>query len=203
MSREGGLIIYRICRALVRFLIFFIWRWEIEGLENFPTTGPVIVVANHISYWDPVVIAAALPRQVYFMGKKELFSIPVLGFLLKCWGVFPVDRNHPDRGAIKKALDLLKLEQVVGIFPEGTRSKSGSLLPPSTGAAFFATRTGAPVCPAAVITVRGVSTWGMFRRLSLRIGPVIRFNNNKAESLDGVAGLMMLKIQELFGLQSG
>ena len=67
------MIYYWIGRALCRFLIFFIWRWRVEGLENFPSEGPVIVVANHVSYWDPVLIGSALPRQVFFMAKKEAF----------------------------------------------------------------------------------------------------------------------------------
>jgi 1-acyl-sn-glycerol-3-phosphate acyltransferase len=197
LSGEGRLIYYWIGRALCRFLLFFIWRWDVEGLENFPSEGPVIVVANHVSYWDPVLIGSALPRQVFFMAKKELFSIPVLGFSLKSWGVFPVDRSRPDRGAIKRALDLLKQGQVVVVFPEGTRSKTGSLLPPSTGAAYFATRTGAPVCPAAIITVRGASSWGLWPRLSLRIGPCISFSGDRKQDLDSVAGQMMLEIQQL------
>jgi 1-acyl-sn-glycerol-3-phosphate acyltransferase len=197
LSGEVGLIIYRICRAIVRFLIFFIWRWDVEGLENFPAEGPVIVVGNHISYWDPVLIGCALPRQVFFMCKKEIFSIPVLGSLLRIIGTFPVDRNNPDRGTIRHTLALLHQGRVVCIFPEGTRSKTGSLLPPSTGAAYFATKTGAPVCPAAVIAIRGASSWGLWRRLSLNIGPCIRFYSNQKHDLEPVAGQMMLKIQEL------
>ncbi len=202
MPREGGLISYRICRALLRFLVISIWRWDIEGLENIPADGPVIIVANHISYWDPVLIGVALTRRVFFMGKKELFAIPVLGFLLKSWGVFPVDRAHPDRGAIRRALDLLRSGQIIGIFPEGTRSKTGALLPPSTGAAYFAIRTGAPVCPAAIIEVKGRTSWGLFRRLSLRLGPMMSFAGNNKEQADEAAGCMMFKIQELIDLQS-
>ncbi len=197
MSGEGRLIFYWIGRAFCRFLIFFIWRWRVEGLENFPSEGPVIVVANHVSYWDPVLIGSALPRQVFFMAKKELFSIPVLGLSLKSWGVFPVDRSRPDRGAIKRALDLLKQGQVVAVFPEGTRSKNGSLLPFSTGAAYFATRTGVPVCPVAVITVRGSSSWGLWRRLTLRIGSGTSFSGDRKQDLESVTSQMVLEIQEL------
>jgi 1-acyl-sn-glycerol-3-phosphate acyltransferase len=194
---EGCLIYYRIGRALCRFLIFFIWRWRVEGLENFPAEGPVIVVANHVSYWDPVLIGSALPRQVFFMAKKELFSLPLLGISLKSWGMFPVDRSRSDRGAIKRALELLKQGQVIGVFPEGTRSKSGSLLPFSTGAAYFATRTGVPVCPVAVVTVTGSSSWGLWRRLSLRIGSCSSFSGDRRQDLEAVAGEMKQEIQDL------
>jgi 1-acyl-sn-glycerol-3-phosphate acyltransferase len=197
LSGEGCLIIYRVCCGIVRFLIFFLWRWDVKGLENFPAEGPVIVVANHISYWDPVLIACALPRQVFFMGKKEIFSIPVLGCLLKSIGVFPVDRLNPDRGTIRHTRELLQQGQVVGIFPEGTRSKTGLLLSPSTGAAYFATRTGTQVCPMAMVANRGASSWGLWRRLSLNIGPCISFDSNQKHSLESVVDQMMLKIQEL------
>jgi 1-acyl-sn-glycerol-3-phosphate acyltransferase len=156
----------------------------------------VILVSNHVSYWDPVLIGSALTRQVFFMAKKELFSIPVLGLSLKCWGVFPVDRSRPDRGAIKRGLELLKQGQVIAVFPEGTRSKTGALLPPNTGVAYFATKTGAPVCPTAVIAVKG-SSWGLWRRYSLRFGQSITFSGDRKQDLDAVAGQMMQKIQEL------
>lgn len=162
-----------------------------------PAEGPVIVVANHISYWDPVLIAAALPRRIFFMAKKELFSIPVLGFFLKSWGMFPVDRFHLNRDSIKRTLELLKQGQVIGIFPEGTRSKTGSLLPPNTGAAYFAVKTGVPVCPAGVIKVEGATSWGIFRKMALRIGPCTSFEGSKKQDLKIIAGQMMGKIQEL------
>ncbi len=82
-------------------------------------------------------------------------------------------------------------------IPEWTRSKTGSLLHPNTGAAYFATKTGAAVCPAAVITVRGSSSWGLWRRLSLRIGHSITFSGDRRQDLDAVAGQMMQEIQEL------
>lgn len=197
MPREGGLISYRICCAVVHFLLFVLWRWDVEGLENLPAEGPVIVVANHISYWDPAMIAAALPRKIFFMAKKELFSIPVLGFFLKRWGVFPVDRGRPDRDAVKRTLELLKRGQVIGIFPEGARSKTGSLLPPSTGAAYFAAKTGVPVCPAGVIKVKGASSWGLFPKMALRIGPCTGFDSSRKQDLKAGAGQLMGKIQEL------
>jgi 1-acyl-sn-glycerol-3-phosphate acyltransferase len=131
------------------------------------------------------------------MAKKELFSIPLLGWALRRWGTFPVDRSRADRGAIKQTLELIGQGRVVAIFPEGHVNKTGSLLPPSTGAAYFATRTGVPVCPAAVVTVKGGSSWGLWRRLKLRIGPCIRFDSDRKQDLDSVAARMMQEIQQL------
>ncbi len=155
------------------------------------------MVANHISYWDPVLIGCALPRQVFFMGKKEVFAIPGLGFLLKSCGTFPVDRGRPDRGAIKRGLALLRQGQAVGIFPEGKRNKTGSLLPPNAGAAYFTMKAGVPVCPIATIDVKGASSWGLWRRRALKIGPCIKFDGNQEQDLGSVADQIMFKIQEL------
>ncbi len=177
-------------------------RWKIEGLENFPEQGHVIVIANHVSYWDPVVIAASLPRQVFFMAKKELFSIPVLGLLLKSWGAFPVERGRPDRDAIKHSLKLLGQGKVVGIFPEGARSKIGSLLPPTAGTAYLAVRAGVPVCPVALLGTNRIITKGLFQKVSMRIGRVTRFERHKKQDLELVARQMMLKIQDLLDLRS-
>ncbi|MDH7576298.1 MAG: lysophospholipid acyltransferase family protein [Bacillota bacterium] len=193
---------YKFVRTLFRFLFTLFCRWEIQGLEHFPAAGPVIVIANHVSYWDPIVVGSALPRQVYFMAKRELYSYPVFGFVLKLLGAFPVNRQRPDRAAVKRALTHLEKGEVVGIFPEGTRSKTGELLSPFTGAAFFALRTGALVCPVALIGTTRIFCHGFFRKFQVRIGPVIQFNRQERRELELVARKMMEKIQELLDFTS-
>lgn len=188
---------YRFARSLFRFLFIVFCRWDVEGLENFPLEGPLIVVANHVSYWDPIALGCALPRQVCFMAKKELFSYPIFGRILKWLGAFPVNRGKPDRSALRRALSILKEGKVLGIFPEGRRSRTGRLLPPYEGAVYLALRTGAPVCPVGLIGTDRVFYRGMFRKFKVRIGSPIFLQQLYREDLQGAAELVMERIREL------
>jgi 1-acyl-sn-glycerol-3-phosphate acyltransferase len=119
----------------------------VRGEENVPATGPVLCVSNHVSYLDPVAIGDASPRRVVFMAKAPLFDIKPLGLLLRGVDSFPVHRGEIDRAAFKRTLEMLGEGRVVCIFPEGTRSPDGNLLPAEAGAAVFAMKTGCPVVP--------------------------------------------------------
>jgi len=130
--------------------------FKVEGLENVPLEGPVIVACNHVSYWDPVLIGCALPRQVFFMAKDDLFEKPVLGFLIKKLGAFPVKRKQGDVSAIRKSLQILKENKVLGIFPEGTRSKSGAIQEALAGVVLIMEKSKAPILPLKVYGARGL-----------------------------------------------
>lgn len=192
---------YKFWRIFFRFLFSIFRCWEVEGLENFPRKGPVIVVANHMSYWDPVLIGCALPRRIYFMAKKELFAYPVFGRALRMLGAFPVDRGQPDRFAIKRAFTILKNGDVLGIFPEGRRNKTGKLLAPSMGAAYIAVRTSAQVCPVALVSKKRILKMNIFRKFCVRIGVPAVFECHEKNELQAVSQQMMEKIQELIDLR--
>ncbi len=124
--------------------------WE-AGLEHLPDHGGCLVASNHQSYLDPPVLAAAIPhRQVFFLAKRELFAIPLLGPYLRWSGCIQVDRGAGDRRAMDQAVEFLGRGRVVGIYPEGTRSRDGRLRSGRTGVAALALRAGTPVVPAAV-----------------------------------------------------
>jgi 1-acyl-sn-glycerol-3-phosphate acyltransferase len=188
-------MILRILKFLVRIILALVRRWEIQGTENIPGSGGLVVVANHVSYWDPVVIICAFKRRVYFMAKAELFKIPVVGYVVSISGAFPVRRDITDRNAIRTALKLLKEGQVVGVFPEGTRSHSGEMLKPHLGAAMLALKTGVPVLPVAVSGTRGF--WGKIR---VRVGKPIPVESLKSSSKADLEALSYLAMSHIAAL---
>ena len=127
---------------------------SVEGVEHIPRRGPVLVVSNHVSDLDPPVIGWAIGFQVrrivYFMAKQEMRRWPVLGPLLAEAGVFYVRRGEGDRAAQRHALALLAAGRMVGVFPEGHRSRDGVLQEGKVGVALLAIRSGARVLPVAV-----------------------------------------------------
>jgi 1-acyl-sn-glycerol-3-phosphate acyltransferase len=151
-------MLYMVVKCILGAMAHVLFRVTIRGASNVPAEGPVVLCANHIAWWDPVLVAFALKRPVHFMAKKELFRYPVLSYLFRRIHAFPVNRGKPDLGAVKAALTVLKEGHVLGIFPEGTRQKDKECLGEMhAGAALFALKSGAPVVPAAI---RGTYKFG-------------------------------------------
>ncbi len=132
---------YNIVKFICNIVIHILFKIRLYGIDNFPNEGVVIVYSNHKSMWDPVIIGCLLRRPIFFMAKEELFKNPIMGFVIKNLNAFPVKRGMPDRKAIKKALEVLNKKQVLGIFPEGTRSKDGRLQDPESGVALLAAKS--------------------------------------------------------------
>ena len=141
---------FTVLRAILLGLSRVLFRMRIRGLENVPPDGPLIVVGNHLHNADPLLISFAIPRPVHYMAKKELFAIPVIRRIIKFGGAFPVDRGTADRNAIRIADLSLKQGIAIGMFPEGTRSKSQALKVALPGAAAIAQLTAAPILPVAI-----------------------------------------------------
>lgn len=144
---EKGSRLYRGSCVLLRVLYRLYNRWEVSGREHVPDRGGVVLFANHTSYADPPIVGPACPRAVNFMAKSELFRVPVLSSFIRRTHAFPVQRGTADQQALRHALRLLKDEEVLLIFPEGTRSPDGRLLPFEAGAGFVALTSGAAVVP--------------------------------------------------------
>jgi len=130
----------------VFFKIFF--RFKIIDLQNVPQKGGVILVSNHISHLDPLVIGCAIRmRQATFMAKRALFKVPLVGTFVKTFS-FPVDRETPQPSTIKEAVRRLKNGELIIMFPEGGRSRDGSLRDAKRGTGLIASLSGAKVVPA-------------------------------------------------------
>lgn len=143
---------YAIVRAILNFFFFVIFGLKVEGRENVPKTGAIIVAPNHKSYWDPPVVGVAFnTRIIHYMAKEELFKNPFFGWLIRQFGTFPVKRGSVDRAAVRQAIKEIKEGNPLGIFPEGTRIKREGLGRFHTGMASLALMTGTPVIPVAVL----------------------------------------------------
>jgi len=128
------------------------YRLSSSGYENIPKKGPIIVVANHVSYLDPPALAVGCRRELSFMAKEELFKYPVLGTVIKMLSAFPVDRKKIDIRAFRMSLRFLKQGKAVALFPEGTRQRLGhkNLGELHTGAAYLALKAGVPLIPVGI-----------------------------------------------------
>jgi 1-acyl-sn-glycerol-3-phosphate acyltransferase len=140
-------MLYAILKPLAVLLMRLLFGLRCRGAEHVPATGPVLLVANHVSVLDPPLIGGAAPRQLAFLAKAELFGIPLLGGLIRRLGAQPLRREGGDAGALRTALRVLKGGGALLVFPEGTRGEEGRLGPAKPGAGMLAVRGGAPVIP--------------------------------------------------------
>lgn len=186
--------------ALGRLLFGF----TVTGAEKVPVGVPLVVVANHRSYADPVLVSMAVPRKVLWMAKKELFVFPFekMFFFI---GAFPVDREKGGRAALRAALGLLKEGRTLGIFPEGTRRK-GYYDPehtPKSGAGMLAARAGAPILPVFVGKIPRPSERLRGDKLHLRVGDAITLDNTKGGGRGGYGEVSGEVLREIYALGEG
>lgn len=194
---NGPFGMYRLTVGVVRIIRLLSFRVEYIGRENVPADGSIIVCSNHQSNWDPVMLAGAMPKQraLRFFAKKELFDVPVLKRILTRSGQIPVSRGEGDRQALRSVLQKLKEDEVISIFPEGTRSKDGTLGKAQAGVGFFALRSDAAVLPIAII-----GKYKFRSKLKVVIGEPIDLSQLKADkaSAQDAADLIMAAIAELY-----
>lgn len=142
-----GRVLYWIGKNGSNLLFKIYSRVRVLGRENVPRTGPLIIAPNHASFADPPLVGSQLPRTLFYMGKEELFRIPVLGWLIRQVNAFPIRRKEGDIAAIKAAERILNAGGALIVFPEGRRQIDGRLGAPKRGVGLLASRTGVPVLP--------------------------------------------------------
>jgi len=208
-------MLYEVVHTVVPPLAKLYWRPRIEGLENLPSTGPVIVASNHRSFADSMVIPIVTPRQVVFLAKEDYFTgTGVKGALQRAWfegmGMVPVDRDDTKAAlaSLDIALDVLRQGKAFGIYPEGTRSRDGRLYRGRTGVAYLALTSGAPVVPVGLTGTEHLqpvgSTLPRLAKVTVRFGAPLRFEGRYDGVPTGrarreVTDVVMNEIQKLCG----
>lgn len=143
-------LVNRITFFLLGIYFFCVMKIKINGLENFPKTGGVILVANHLSNYDPLLMIYLMPRPVLFMTKASLFKNPIMGEFYRQLGGFPINRGEKDEWAINYVHNILTTGKVLGIYLEGTQSRNGALQKTKIGTAYMAIRANCPIVPMAI-----------------------------------------------------
>lgn len=190
-------------RTWVRLIVILASRGDVRGLENIPKKGPVILAGNHMNIAEVPLISSHVPRRIVWMAKKELFETPVLGLMYVLSGEIPVKRYEADLKALRLSLRALNRGHVLGMFPEGTRSKDAQLHAAEPGTALIALRSGAPIVPMAVWGTENIRLpRDFFRRthVNLRIGKPFSLPQMKRASKEDIANgsnEIMKRIAEL------
>jgi 1-acyl-sn-glycerol-3-phosphate acyltransferase len=190
-------MLYKFGKFICTIIFKLLYRVKAMGKENVPSKGPVIICSNHISNLDPPIVGITSPRDIHFMAKGELFENKVIGWILKRVKAFPVKRGMKDRQALRDGLQVLKDDHTLGLFPEGTRSKTGQLGEGLAGAGFFALRSDAEVIPCAII-----GEYKLFRKVKVFYGKPINLEQLREEkaSAQTVVDTIMAEIQKLLDL---
>lgn len=188
---------YTFARGLVKIYYKFAFRMDIQGEENIPKEGGVVLCCNHMSNLDPTTMAGFVKRPVRYIAKKELFEKRWSAKLLSALGAFPVDRQTTDMKALKTAIKLLKNGEALGIFAEGTRVKDGEAKAAKAGVALFALKGEAPIVPICI------SSKYKFRSIvHIRYGKPIYLDEYKGqkvttEMMEEITEKVMEKVREM------
>lgn len=212
-------MLYEIAKPVVRQIVMAVWSPTISGTEHIPAHGPVVLASNHLAYSDTVFLPAQVERSVSFLGKSNIFEgrsplKRLIAAVMRGIRVIPVDRSggSASRAAIETGLAVLERGEVLGIYPEGTRSPDGRLHRGRTGVARFVLASGAPVVPVAMLGSYEAELGRRFlprRRPRIRavVGPpvdvqaVLRANEGaeEAQLLRAVTEAVMDAIHDLSG----
>ncbi|MEW6601249.1 MAG: lysophospholipid acyltransferase family protein [Nitrospirota bacterium] len=200
-------IIYNLVAVTIRTILRLNGGFEVQGKENLPSKGGVLVAANHISYLDPPLVGSLLPRRTTFMARHGLFDIPVLGWMIK-YAAFPVDRERTRPSTIKETVKRLKGGELIALFPEGRRSDSGELMDAKRGVGMIVSLSKVPVVPVLIIgsdkALPVNAKWLKRAKVTLVIGKPMYYTSFKEgkdysghELHERISTLVMKEIKEM------
>ena len=205
-----GVVAYWVIKALLTPVLRFFYRMRVEGLENVPEDGPVILAGNHLSFIDSIFLPLVLRRRITFVAKAEYFDDPKTAWFFRAVGQIPIKRGdgHASARALETAKEVINAGGVFGIYPEGTRSPDGRLYKGHTGVARLAVDTGAPVVAVAMVGTEEVQPIGkivprVFRTIRVRFSEpmVFQIPGERPDPLmlRRFTDQIMFRLQELSG----
>ena len=198
-------LIYELVSKLFVFPIYkLVFKGHLIGRDNIPQKDSFIMVSNHGSLLDPPLLGHALGRNISFMAKAELFKIPLLGFIIKACGAYPVKRGIADKNTIKTACNKLSDDNSIGIFIDGTRQKNGRVNKPKQGAALLAFKNQKLLLPVAIVNshrlIRFRCFIPLFSKIVIKVGkPVQPPQSSSRHDLNSVTMHLQDKINNLIG----
>jgi 1-acyl-sn-glycerol-3-phosphate acyltransferase len=183
-ARKGVGWTYTLGRIVLTLPTLLFFRVRKIGIENVPKDGALILAPNHFSQMDHFFVGVYLRRKIRFMAKSQMFGPPVLTYIYKHGGVFPVRRGHHDEEAIETANEILRQDEMLLIYAEGGRSRSQEMGDPKPGIGRVALESGAPVVPVAIYGSAGVRRWKRLRfpKVTVQFGEPIGFPVEPAPS---------------------
>lgn len=194
-------VLKKICQIIIKTICFIVakivYRVKIEGIENVPKNSACIICGNHVHALDAPALIASTSRKIRFMAKQELWKSVGFKFMAWIFEVFPVARGHKDTEAIKTSMKILKSNEILGMYPEGTRNGIERGIKPKNGAVNLAIRMNVPIIPF------GVSgSFKPFTKVVYRFGEPMNFSNYKddaknKEIVDGLTSKVMSRVIEL------
>lgn len=148
--RREKTLLWGLSHTVCRCLAAGLFDLRFSGAAHVPRRGGALLLSNHQSFLDPVMLALPLPRPIGYMARANLFDVPVFGRLIRQLNAFPVRRGEGDVAAIREAIRRLREGRIITVFPEGTRTRDGEIGPLEPGVAMIARRAGVPVVPAVI-----------------------------------------------------
>ena len=194
-----------LAKALGWILMTILGPTKVSGSYRVPKEGGVLILSTHQADVDPIAVQLATSRTVYFMAKSELFSMPVLGKVIRWFAAFPVRRGEPDRQSIKTAVALLKRGEAVCVYPEGELSQTGDILPLKPGVVLIMRMAGVPVICLGLNGTRRIMPYGSliprpaFRTVKVNWGEPRTFD--KKDDVEKVLGWVKGQFHELTGIE--
>ena len=196
--------LYRFCIPMQRLLLRLFADWQVNGVENVPPMGPLIIIANHQSNFDPPLLSASIPRRVYFLAKSGLFMGHAVTWFLRSYGAFPVNREGADIRAYRWVISQLRAGKPVVLFPEGTRSRSG-MNKAKAGIAQIALQSQATILPVGIVGTNRLGTWmRVFNptgKITVNIGQVFSVppieGRPSKELLESISDMIMQRVAVL------